>query len=43
MFESIMVSLIVGYFVIGLVSNAIFPAFITANDELNKEYNDDIR
>lgn len=42
MFESLIVSIIIGYFVIGLMSIVLFPAFIKTNDELNKEYNDDI-
>ncbi len=43
MFESLMVSFIVGYFIVGLLSMGLFPLFIKANDELNKEYTDDIR
>ena len=38
MFESIMVSLIVGYFIVGLLSMGLFPLFIKANDKLNAEY-----
>jgi len=35
-------SLIVGYFIVGLLSMGLFPLFIKANDELNKEYENDI-